>query len=130
MSQENAEIVRAVYEAVDRGDLDTAASHMHPEVEFHTYLQAPEAGLYRGKEAVRKYNEGLFEQFESLRIDVEELIEVDDRVVVVTTQHAVPKGGQQEIEVHLAEVWTVRDRLLAERHSYSTKREALEAADL
>jgi hypothetical protein len=30
----------------------------------------------------------------------------------------------------MAEVWTIRDDLLAERHSYPTKAEALEAAGL
>jgi hypothetical protein len=48
----------------------------------------------------------------------------------VSTQHAVPKGGRQEIDVHMAELWTVRDNLLAERHSYSTREQALEAAGL
>jgi hypothetical protein len=48
----------------------------------------------------------------------------------VTTQHAVPKGGQQEMNVHIVEVWAIRDGLLAERQSYSTKAEALEAAGL
>ena len=123
-------LVRAVYEAVDRGNLEAANSCLHPEIEFHTYVHSPEAGIYRGREAVQKYNEGLFEQFERLRIEVQELIEAGDRVVAMTTQHAVPKGGRQEIEVHVAEVWTVRDLLLAERHSYATKEQALEAAGL
>ena len=129
MSQENVEIVRAIYEAVDRGDLDDAYSYMHPDIEFHTYVHAPEAGVYRGKAAVREYNETLFGQFESLRIELDELVDAGgDRVVAVTTQYAIPKGGQQEIEVHMAEVWTVRDFLLAERYSFSTKDQALEAA--
>ena len=130
MSQENVEIVRAVYAAGARGDLETAGSLIHPEIEFHTYAQSPEAGVYRGREAVLKYNETLFGQFESLRIEVEELIDAGDRVIVVSTQHAVPKGGRQEMAVHMAEVWTVRDSLLAERRSYSTKDEALEAVGL
>ena len=57
MSQENVEIVRSVYEAVKRGDLETAGSLIHPDIEFHTYDRSPEAGVYRGREAVRKYNE-------------------------------------------------------------------------
>jgi ketosteroid isomerase-like protein len=131
MSQENVEIVRASYEAVNRGDNDAAYSFAHPEIVFHTYTRSPEAGVYRGKDEVRKYNEDLFGQFESLRVEVEELVDAGDRVVVVSTQHAIPKGGgQQEIHVHMAEVWTVRDGLLAERHSYSSKGEALEAVGL
>jgi ketosteroid isomerase-like protein len=130
MSEENVEIVRRAYEAANRGDFEGAHSYVHSEIEFHTYAQSPEAGVYRGKEAVRRYNEGLFEQFESIRFEVEELVDAGDRVVVVTTQHAVPKGGQQEMNVQFAEVWTIRDGLLAERRSYSTRDQALEAAGL
>jgi uncharacterized protein len=125
---DNVEVVRAVYEAVNRGELEVANSFLHPEIEFHTYAHSPEAGTYRGKDAVRRYNEGLFGQFESIRFEVEELVAAGDRVVVVTTQRAVPKGSRQEIDVRLAEVWTIRDGLLAERRSYSTRDEALEAA--
>jgi ketosteroid isomerase-like protein len=128
MSKENVEIARRTYEAVSRGDLATANSYIHPDIEFHTYARAPEAGVYRGRDAVQRYNENLFEQFDSLRIEVEEVVDFGSRVVVVSTQHAIPKQGQEAITVHLAEVWTVRDGLLAERHSYSTKDQALEAA--
>jgi ketosteroid isomerase-like protein len=128
MSKENVEIVRRTYEATNQGDYDTAESYIHPEIEFHTYARSPEAGVYRGKQAVREYNQSLFQQFESIRFEVEELVDAGDRVVVVTTQHAVPKGGQLEMDVHVAEVWTIRDGLLAERRSYSTRNEALEAA--
>ena len=124
------EIVRRAYEAANRGDFASVAAYLHPEIEFHTYSQSPEAGVYRGKEAVRKYNEALFGQFEAIRFEVEELVDAGDRVAVMSTQHAVPKGGHSEMKVHMAEVWTIRDRLLAERHSYSTKAEAFEAAGL
>jgi ketosteroid isomerase-like protein len=130
MSEENVEIVRRTYEAANRGDLDSANLHVHPEIEFHTYAQSPEAGVYRGKEAVQRYNQGLFEQFESIRFEIEELVDAGDRVVVVSTQHAQPKGGQEEMNVRVIEVWTIRDGLLAERRSYSTRDEALEAAGL
>jgi hypothetical protein len=48
----------------------------------------------------------------------------------MSTQHAVPKGGRQEISVQLAEVWTIREGRLAERRSYSTRAEALAVAGL
>jgi ketosteroid isomerase-like protein len=140
MSQANVEIVRRSYESFNRWAVNPDVGlvlnpevdlFLHPEVEFHTYANAPEAGVYRGPDAVIEYNQRLFEQFESLRIDVEEVMDAGDRVVVVSTQHAIPKGGgQQEIHVHMAEVWTVRDGMLAERHSYTTKAEALDAIGL
>jgi len=130
MSQENVEIVRRACEAYGRNDLDVAYAYLHPEIEFHTYAESPEAGIYRGREAVRKYNEGLVGRFERFRAEIEEIVDAGERVVVVSTQHAVPKGGQEEIAVRMTEVWTIRDALLAERHSYSTRSEALEAAGL
>ena len=128
MSQENVELVRQVYAAVARNDLESASDCLHPEIEFHTYANAPAAGVYRGRDAVRSYNEDLFAQFESVRLEVDEVVDAGQQVVVMSTQRAVPKGGRQEISVQLAEVWTIRDGRLAERRSYSTRAEALEAA--
>jgi uncharacterized protein len=130
MSQENVELIRRVYDAVTRNDLDAAYFCLHPEVAFHTYAESPSAGVYRGRDAVRRYNEDLFAAFESVRFDVDEVVDAGQRLVVMSTQHAVPKGGHQEMDVQIAEVWTIRDGLLAERHSYSTRAEALEAAGL
>ena len=100
--------------AVARNDLEAASDGLHPEIEFHTYANAPAAGVYRGRDAVRRYNEDLFAQFESVRLEVDEVVDAGQRVVVMSTQHAVPKGGRQEISVQLAEVWTIRDGRLAE----------------
>ena len=70
----------------------------------------------------------MWEHYERVRIEVEELLDAGDQVVAVTTLHAVPKRGQQEMTFHIVEVFTIRDGLLAERRSYSTRNEALEAA--
>ena len=76
-------------------------------------MESPAAGVYRGRDAVRKYNDDLFGS--PVRVEVEELVDAGEHVVVVSTQHAVPKGGHQEINVRMTEVWTIRDDLLAER---------------
>jgi ketosteroid isomerase-like protein len=136
MSQENVEIVRRAYDAFNqwaahperRPLADT--SLLHPEVEFHTYATSPEAGVYRGPDAVIQYNQRLFEQFESVRIEVQELVPAGDRVIVTSRQHAVPRGGQRAMVVDVVEVWTIREGLLAARRSFATRAEALEAVGL
>ena len=70
---------------------------LHPDVEFHTHASAPEAGVYRGREAVIEYHERVFGQFESIRIELEELLPVGESVVIVTRQHTVPRGSEAEI---------------------------------
>ena len=129
MSEENVELVRRTYEAVNSGDSDAVVSYFHPEIEFHAYPRSP-GGVYHGRQAVREYIESVWEHLESVRVEVDELLDAGDQVVVVTTQHPVPKRGQREMTAHLAEVYTVRDGLLAERRPYSTRNEALEAAGL
>ena len=129
MSEENVELVRRIYEATNNGDIDAVVLYFHPEIEFRAYPRYSE-GVYHGKQAVREYIENVWEHFESVRIEVDELLDAGDQVVVVTTQHPVPKRGQQEMTAHLAEVYTIRDGLLAERRPYSTRNEALEAAGL
>jgi len=139
MSQENVEIVRRAYESFNRWAAHPeiepflnpeVESLFHPEVEFHTYPNAPEAGVYRGRDAVIAYNQRLFEQFESVRIELAEVLPAGDRVVVISRQHAVPRGGQAAAVVHVVELWKIRDGLLAERQTFSTREEALEAAGL
>jgi ketosteroid isomerase-like protein len=103
---------------------------LHPEVEFHTYPTSPEAGVYRGRDAVLAYNQRLFEQFESTRIELDELLPVGDRVMVVSRQHAVPKAGGEAMVVRVIAVWAIRDGMLAERHTFSTREEALGAVGL
>ena len=84
-------------------------------------------GGVSGSEAVIAYDERLFQQFDSTRIELEELLPAGDRVMVVSRQHAVPKAGAEAIVVQVIEVWTVRDGMLAERRTFATREEALEA---
>jgi ketosteroid isomerase-like protein len=137
MSQENAEILRRVYEAFNRWGIHPRGERnpeipplLHPEVEFHTYAGAPEAGVYRGREAVIAYHERVFGQFESVRIELDELLSAGDRVVVISRQHTVPRGSEAEIVQQVVDVWTIRDGLLAERKAFPTRAEALEAAGM
>jgi ketosteroid isomerase-like protein len=137
MSQENVEIVRRAFEAVNRWGVHPGGEPnpeipplLHPEVEFHTYASVPEPGVYRGRDAVIEYNERVFGRFESFRIELEELLSAGDSVVVVSRQHTVPRGSQREIVQKVVEVWTIRYGLLAIRKPFSTRAEALEAVGL
>ncbi|MFL5898646.1 MAG: nuclear transport factor 2 family protein [Solirubrobacterales bacterium] len=139
MSAENVEIVRRAYESFNRWAAQPdgepfrtpgVESLLHPDVVFHTYPSAPEAGVYRGRDAVIGYNQRLFEQFASVRIELEELLAARDRVAVISRQHALAKTGEARMVVNVVEVWTIRDGLLAERRTYPTRAEALEAVGL
>ena len=137
MSEENVEVMRQVFELVNEWGVHPRAGRnpeipplLHPEIEFHTYAGAPEAGVYRGREAVLEYHERVFGQFESVRIELEELRSAGDRVLVISRQHTVPWDSEAEIVQRVMEVFTIRDGLIAERKPFSTREEAREAAGL
>jgi hypothetical protein len=52
MSRENVGVVRAIYEAVNRGDWDAALRDQRPDVELTTPPRGPNAGTYRGREEI------------------------------------------------------------------------------
>jgi len=137
MSEENVEVVRRVYEAFNRWGVHPRGKRsseipplVHPECEFHTYAGAPEAGVYRGRGAVIEYHERVFGQFESVRVELEELLPAGDRVVIISRQHTVPRSSEAEIVQEVVEVWAIRDGMFAERKPFSTRAEALEAVGL
>lgn len=131
------EIVRRMVELFNRWGVHPARERnpeipplLHPEIEFHTYAGVPEPGIYRGRDAVIEYHERVFGQFESVRVELEELLSVGDAVVVISRQHTVPRGSEAEIVQEVVEVITIRDRQVAERKTFPTRAEALEAAEL
>ena len=137
MSQENVEIVRRVFEGYNRWGANPRGARnpevmalLHPEIEFHTYARAPEAGVYRGREAVFVYPQQVFGKFENIRVELDELLPAGDRVVIVCRQYTAPKGSEVEIVEHVVQVFTIRDGMVVERKPFATREEALEAAGL
>jgi ketosteroid isomerase-like protein len=51
MSQENVEIVRSIYEALNRGDWEAAIRPTDAEFEV-TFQRGPNAGTHRGRDAI------------------------------------------------------------------------------
>jgi hypothetical protein len=54
MSQENVEIVRSSIETYNADGLEAAMAFLHPEVEWHTNLEWPEAPIFRGHDGIRE----------------------------------------------------------------------------
>ena len=132
MSQENVEIVRRVYEAFNREGLDAAFEHLHPDFEYDLSAAiGPYAGIYSGRETVRKMLEDFFSAWEYMHVEPEEFIEVgDDRVLVPTRGRGRGKGSGIEIEGRPSAIWTVRDGQLIRGAVFNDRAEALETVGL
>jgi ketosteroid isomerase-like protein len=131
MSQENVEIVRQYFPAYDRGGLDAFAEFWHPDINWRAAEGAvDDVGLMEGPDALRHYYEQWEDTFESIRTEVEELVDAGDQVVAVVRMIGRMKESEAEIDIRYAIVLSIREGKIAAGREYFTRAEALEAAGL
>jgi ketosteroid isomerase-like protein len=128
MSQENVEIVRSVYDALNRGDWDAVFRDMHPDFEMTT--QRLDAGTHRQREAVQGLGEEYLAAFDNMAFEPEKFFENGDQVLVLLTRRARPKGGSADLVVRNGHLWTLRDGTILSMKSFPDPKEALEAVGL
>jgi ketosteroid isomerase-like protein len=126
MSEENVEIVRAAFTAYNRGDLAAMMEACDPEVEFVMLLQ----GTRHGREALRLIYEENRSIMSSYRLDPEELIDVDDKVIAVARVGGAGRVSQIALDDEIALMFTFKGGLVIRQQTFRNKQEALEAAGL
>jgi ketosteroid isomerase-like protein len=130
MSQENVEIVRSIYEAVNRRDWDAAFRDQSPEVELTTPPRGPNAGTYRGREECQGFWEELLSPFEAATAEPERLVESGNQVVALVRSRMRPKGSANELEIRNGALWRFRDGKALSVRVFAKPEEALEAVGL
>ena len=131
MSRENVKIVRGVYEAWNRGDLEATLGFMHPEIKID-YSAGAFPGLdetYEGHEGARKYWRDLRSPWSSLSVHVETLHGEGDRVATVFTFEGEGRDGIV-VRRRLGNVLTVTDGLVSRLDAHGDPSAALEAVGL
>lgn len=114
----NTELVRQVFEAFNRRDLDTALELVHPEMEFFapTAEMANDGEPYRGREGMRKYYEDVARVWRELDVLPREYRELgDDTVLVFGRVYGRGDGGyiqdspaQWVMRIREQRVWSIR----------------------
>lgn len=127
MSHENVEILRQAYEALNRGEIDSALDVLEPGAEWHEHSDLPEADAYRGRDAVRTFLVGYLDSWEEFRQETEELIDAGERVAVILRMAARGKGSGIEVEARYAHLWTMRGGKGVRVDAYADSAAALEA---
>ena len=84
MSQENVEVVRALFEAWGRGGLDALAEFWDARIDWRAAEGAlDDAGPIHGVDAMRTYVQDWLDDFDELRVEAEELIDAGEQAVAV-----------------------------------------------
>jgi uncharacterized protein len=130
MSQAEIETLRAIYDAISRGDWDAAFRDAGPDFEFTPPEQNPIAGTYRGSEAVRGFFAELWAAFDQVTVEPGPFLEADDSVVVSLLMRLRPSDSGAKVEMRITHLWTMRDGRPVRCRVFLAREEALEAAGL
>ena len=127
MSQENVEMLKAVYAAFNAGkgiDLDL----LTPDVEF----TQPEIGqsAYFGREGVERGVQELLDVFEHVQAVPEEFFVAEPHIVVFVRLSGRARGSGVSVEFPLAHVFRFRGGLVDQWHAYPDRHAALQAVGL
>jgi ketosteroid isomerase-like protein len=128
MSEENAQIVRRVFDALQHPNAAVRAL-WHPDVEFDVSRDIWGAlvggGRYRGIEGVRSWMLDLYSGWEKMDLSCEELIDAGEQVIAVLRVRGRGRVSGIELEYRPAGVWTLRQGKIVRVVWYRTREEAL-----
>ena len=115
---------------MQRGDLAVFDGMTTPDLVLVQPPEVPDAKSYEGRDAIAEALDDWPKQWDNFRMDLIEVIDVDDEVAVLVTRHR-GRGRESGIEMDF-EVFYVnwgRDGRLARVEMFFDRRQALKAAE-
>jgi len=129
VSRENVEIVRAVFDAWNAGDMDRLRDRYDPNVVMQTVPDWPEPGPYVGREAVMRFFKQLRETWDFDAIEPStDFTEVADHVLVRHTWRGLGRGPDANIATTI--IVTLRRGKVIYHEYFWDHTEALKAVGL
>jgi ketosteroid isomerase-like protein len=129
MSEENVEVVKAVFAAWNSEDTDALRDLYDPDVIVRAPQGWPEPGPFVGREAVMRQWEQQREGWNAEALEpISEFVDAGDRVAIRFIWHAAGRGPEAALE--LTSINTVRKGKLVSQEFFWDHAEALEAMGL
>jgi ketosteroid isomerase-like protein len=133
MSQENVEVFKRAFDAINRQDAEALVSELDPEVEWHGAIRMAMGGnqtVSRGHEGVREWLRDLHETLSEYHAEYPEIRDLGDRMVAIGRASARGKESEAEVEWPLAIVVEFKNGRGLRIRAYLDPKEALEAVGL
>ncbi len=131
MTPRNVEIVREMYDRREGGDM-YVGEFVHPEIEFvRIGSEAPDfTGVWHGKDGMRQATADYLNVWEDYQFEVDRMIDLGDRVLVLEKQTARGRRSGAVISQDVGTLLTLRDGLIVRWEYYWERADALEAAGI
>jgi ketosteroid isomerase-like protein len=130
MSEENVEVVRRLYEALNRGDLEGAIEMTDPNIRYDLSERVFNPAVYQGHDGIRRFSAEVDEVWDEFRVEPLDFIDVGDKIIVSHLVHARGKGSGVDVELPSTSVYTLREGKVLAIRMYREHDQALEAARL
>jgi len=130
MSEENVEIALAVVDAWNRGDREAFLALWDEEGEFHPLRAQLEGESYSGHEGLRRFLDEMTQDFEEVRLEIEETRDAGEQVVGVGRFRARGRASGVDLDVPLGILTRIRRGKMVYTRFFSEPADALEAAGL
>jgi ketosteroid isomerase-like protein len=127
---EDLQTLRALYEAMNRGDVEGILSVQAADVVWRGAF-ADLVEPHHGHAGVRAYTRRVTEAWEEFAVEPERFIHLGDRVLVLAREHGRGRYSGAEVRSHqTAHVWKLRDGEIVRFQVYWNREEGLRAAGL
>ena len=130
-AQANVQIVKGVYAAFGRGDIQGLLAMFAEDIEWITPGEGlPWAGVYRGHAAVAHFFQKLSELVEFSAVEPREFVAQGDRVLVVGFGRGRLKPTNRTLEGHWVMAYTVRNGRVTNVREYNDTLAAARAFEM
>ena len=130
MSDEKVEIVRRLYDLLNRRDADGLVELCADDFFMDMSERVFNPDTYRGPQGIRQFLQDVDEAWLSYRWDVQESRVAGDMVVTKLHCEGKSREGGPSVDWHVAWLWKLEGKTPASVRFYREPRRALEAAGL
>jgi ketosteroid isomerase-like protein len=130
MPQEHVEMLQDMYAAFNRGDVERALQLLHPQPELHQNPDVVDAEAYIGLEAFLRGMSLFTEDWDSPRLEPQDVDEVGDSVLMRVRISGRGKRSGIEMTTEFFHAWAFRDGKPCRCLVRATREAALNAAGL
>jgi ketosteroid isomerase-like protein len=127
MSRENVELVRRMYDTYLSGDAEGALEYFHPDVEVDFSVRV-DAARGRGRDELARIVGSWGAAWDGYTEEIEEIIDLGDKVCLAATQRGRGKGSGAELEQRFASLYGIEAGQITSIAIFMDLDAALEAA--
>lgn len=113
MSGENKDVIRRVYDAYQRGDIDAILAELTDDFEWNAPGGAPFSGFRHGRDQMRELFQEMKRWVRIDQMDVDDIVADGDKVVVIGRQRVTVLETGRHYETPWAHIYTMRGGKIA-----------------